>query len=186
MTSTRPGPDAPVQRVAPSSRTGVLIAAGLGLGYLPLAPGTWGSLVSVLLFVPVYYWLEGAAQWFTYLVILLGLTPVALWSIERALEHWKGTDPQPIVIDEIVGQWVAYAGIVAANAGGLPVALAEARWKYLLMGFILFRVFDVAKPFPIRRSERWPGAAGVLLDDLLAGVYASGGVLLAAWAGWLT
>ena len=159
------------------------MATGFGLGYVPRAPGTAGSLASVLLFALLGAWLEGTALQVVYFVVLAGLAPLALWSTGQALEQWKAPDPPAIVIDEILGQWITYAGLVLAGLLGLPVI--GARWKYLLAGFILFRAFDVVKPFPIRRSERLPGASGVVLDDVLAGLYAAVGLLILAWSGWL-
>ncbi|MFQ5777365.1 MAG: phosphatidylglycerophosphatase A [Terriglobia bacterium] len=185
MTIPRVAPEHSAEPAAPPSRAGVLLAAGFGLGYLPLAPGAWGSLASVLLFVPLYYGLEGPTLQLAYFFLLVGLALTALWSTERALEHWKSADPRAIVIDEILGQWVTHAGLMAATALGLPAAVAGPRWQYLLTGFILFRVFDVVKPFPIRRSERLPGAYGVVLDDVLAGFYAGAGLLVLIWTKWL-
>lgn len=186
MTSPRIAPDAASEQPAPPPRGGVLLAAGFGLGYLPLAPGAWGSLASVLLFIPLYYGLEGPTLQLAYFLLLVGLALGALWSTERALEHWKSADPRAIVIDEILGQWVTHAGLVAAMVLKLPATLAGPQWQYLLTGFILFRVFDVVKPFPIRRSERLPGAYGVVLDDVLAGFYAGAGLLVLVWTKWLT
>jgi len=178
MTSAPPVPDV---SSAPASRAGVWLATGFGLGYAPVAPGTAGSLASVALFGLAQGLIKGAAFPLVYLGALAALLLAAWWSTEQALRHWKSSDPQSVVIDEIVGQWVAYSGLIFAEwrqltAGG---------WKYLLAGFILFRAFDVLKPFPIRRSERLPGATGVVVDDVLAGLYAAAGLILLAWTGWL-
>ncbi len=177
MTSVLRAPD-----VSPTtaSRPGVWLATGLGLGYAPVAPGTAGSLASVALFALAQTFLQAAVFPVVYLAGLVALLLVAWWSTEQALRHWQSKDPQAVVIDEIVGQWIAY--------GGLLVPLrqpATGGWKYLVAGFILFRAFDVLKPFPIRRSERLPGAAGVVVDDILAGLYAAAGLTLLAWTGWL-
>ena len=183
MTNT--APDVPVAPGSSSSRPGLVVATGFGLGYVPWAPGTAGSLASVALFAVLHYCLEGTVFHFAYLVVLVWLVPLALWSTEHALARWTLPDPSPIVIDEILGQWLAYAGVVLATLIGLPTGGPAAGWKSLLAGFILFRTFDVVKPFPIRRSERLPGASGVLLDDVLAGVYSALGLLLLAGRGWL-
>lgn len=159
------------------------VASGFGLGFVPKAPGTAGSLASALLFALVSIGLEGALLPVTYFIVLVTLVPVALWSSSRALEEWKTADPPAIVIDEILGQWTTYSGLLLADFAGWSAT--EARWKYLVAGFILFRVFDVVKPFPTRRSERLPGAAGVVVDDVLAGLYAGLVLLLLAWRGWL-
>lgn len=178
-------PETSAQSGTSPSRHGVAVATAFGLGSLPGAPGTAGSLVSVGLFAGLQYALEGGVLQFAYLLVLAWLVPLALWSTEHALRRWSGTDPQVIVIDEIVGQWVTYAGLLLPAVLGWSDGLPGGRWKSLLAGFILFRAFDVVKPFPIRRSERVAGAAGVVLDDVLAGAYAALGLLLLAWRGWL-
>jgi len=159
----------------------VLIATGFGAGTLPKAPGTAGSLLAVALFSALLYGLEGAVLEFSYLFVLAWLLPLALWSTEHARSRWSAHDPQAIVIDEVAGQWVAYAGLLFA----VRLGWSAAGWKSLLAGFILFRVFDVLKPFPIRRAERLGGAAGIVVDDLLAGVYAAAALLGLTAAGWL-
>lgn len=185
MTNPSPTPEAASARVGPN-RQAILIATGFGLGRAPVAPGTAGSLAAVIIFSPLLLGLENPFVQFGYVFFLVALALVGLWSTEQALPHWSTEDPRAVVIDEIVGQWLCYGGLVlAAVFGRLPVP-AAAGWKYLLAGFILFRAFDVLKPFPIRQSERLPGAAGVLLDDALAGVYAGLGLLLLAWTGWLS
>lgn len=165
-----------------AGRTERLLATGLGLGYAPVAPGTAGSLGSVALFAGLLFALEGALFDFGYLVALAALALVAMWSTKRALPHWNTADPQAIVIDEVLGQWLTFGGLLLAAHAGLGPA---ARWKSLLAGFILFRFFDVVKPFPIRRCERVPGAGGIVLDDVVAGLYAALGLAALAWVGWL-
>ena len=178
MTSSPPAPDV---SSTPSSRAGLWLATGFGLGYTPVAPGTAGSLASVALFALAHAFLKGVTFPLTYLAVLVCLLLVAWWSTEQALRHWKTSDPQAVVIDEIVGQWVAYGGVIVAQWRHLT----PGGWKYLLAGFILFRAFDMLKPFPIRRSEGLPGAVGVVVDDVLAGIYAAAGLILLAWTGWL-
>ena len=82
-------------------------------------------------------------------------------------------DPQIVVIDEVSGQLISYFGIGA----GMP------NWKYLLLGFILFRVFDIWKPFPARQAESLPGGLGIMADDWVAGIYAALGLWIARAAG---
>ncbi|HSC77360.1 MAG TPA: phosphatidylglycerophosphatase A [Candidatus Acidoferrales bacterium] len=178
MTSAPPAPDVPSTS---ASRAGVWLATGLGLGYAPVAPGTAGSLASVALFVLAQTFVQPAMFPLVYVAGLVVLLLAAWWSTEQALRHWQSKDPQTVVIDEVVGQWVAYSGIIFAEWRQLTTS----GWKYVVAGFILFRAFDVLKPFPIRRSERLPGAAGVVVDDVLAGLYAAVGLILLAWTGWL-
>src|SRR6201987_2193416 len=102
-------------------------------------------------------------------------------AVIAALGGWKATtaagfrnvsDPQRVVIDEVSGQHMAYL-----------LALAPLNWKYLLLGFILFRVFDIWKPFPARQAESLPGGWGIMADDWVAGIYAAIGLWLARAAG---
>lgn len=166
-----------------ASRGARWLATGLGAGYSPVAPGTAGSLEAVLLYALLTALCDATFLPFVYLAALAVFALLAFWSTTRALPHWGIADPQPIVIDEVLGQWVTYGGLAAAVALGWP---GGAGWKSLLAGFILFRAFDVLKPFPLRRSERLPGALGVVLDDVLAGFYGGLGLLLLAWTRWLT
>jgi phosphatidylglycerophosphatase A len=98
------------------------------------------------------------------LVILVSLA--GLWAAGRAAAHLKKKDPQIVVVDEIAGQLIAYLGLATPGTFAL-------NWKYLLAGFILFRVFDIWKPFPARRAESLPGGLGIMADDWIAGLYAA-------------
>ncbi len=144
-----------------------LIASGLGSGFLPRAPGTWGSLAGLAI---------GAALLSAGPAALAGgalaAAALALWSIPRAagIGLWPRrkadqADPGWIVIDEIAGQCVALLG------------LHRPGWLGLALGFALFRVFDIAKPGPVGWADRLGGAFGILADDLLAGAAAA--ILLA-------
>lgn len=189
MTTTLEMSDAAGQKTA--AGWPVRLATVFGLGYSPVAPGTAGSLAAVALFTPFLFVLPSAgglapplAGLASYVVALGVLAAAGWWSTEKALPHWGGHDPQAIVIDEVVGQWLSYGGLVAATATE-TYEPGGAGWKYLLAGFILFRVFDVTKPFPIRRVERWRGATGVLADDILAGVFAAVILWVVTAKGWL-
>lgn len=138
------------------------IACGFGTGMLPLVPGTWGSALGValwLLIPPQLIWQVGACV----IVFLLGW----LASVQVCRRHGLN-DPSQVVVDEVVGVWITLAA--------LP---RQAFW--LLVGFFLFRVFDVLKPFPIRALERrFKGGFGVMIDDVAAGT-AAGLVGYGAW-----
>jgi len=130
------------------------IATGGGLGYAPIAPGTVASLPPALLvwaLAPHDAWLLAAA---------VLVTVVGIWAAGREARRVGLKDPSSIVVDEVAGMALALVGH--------PHTLG---WTLGL--FVLFRVMDVWKPFPIRRLEALPGGAGIVLDDLLAGVYAS-------------
>jgi len=177
--STQPNPSVTPKK--PKPRFALFIATAAGLGYLPKAPGTWGSLAGIF-----FYWLftRPAATLTDFfsrlhipitiphypmparLILLAGVgiaaALVGVWSATTAANYSGQDDPQFVVIDEVSGQFLTYF-----------LALAAANWKYLLLGFILFRLFDIWKPFPIRRAESLPGGWGIMADDWLAGVYAA-------------
>ena len=133
----------------------ILIATGLYSGYLPKAPGTWGSLVGLLLFFLL--------QKFSlplYLTVLAGLFIVGTFAAGETEKILDSRDPGIVVIDEIVGMLISLIAI-------------PAKPLYLLLGFILFRLFDIVKPFPIRLiDQRFHGGLGIMLDDVVAGIYA--------------
>ena len=131
-------------------------------GRMPKAPGTWGSLAAAVLAPFLFLPLPFLAR----LAALLLLFPAGAWSAGRA-EHVLGRkDPGHVVVDELWGQWIAI----------LPLAAAEAYW--IIPAFLLFRLFDIAKPWPVRASERWlPGGWGIMIDDGFAGLYAMIAVL---------
>jgi phosphatidylglycerophosphatase A len=144
------------------------IATGLGLGYLPKAPGTFGSLLGVLLAWgllsvssarPVGGFLIGVG-------LLVVVSLLGLWASSRAAAYLQKKDPQIVVVDEVAGQLIAYAALAIPPVSPL-------NWQYLLAGFILFRVFDICKPFPARLAESFPGGVGIMADDWIAGVYAA-------------
>ncbi len=153
-------------------RLGLFLATCGYLGYSPVAPGTVGSAVGLLVFVAVR--LSGS------LAVELGaigaIFAVGVWSGSVAERHFGATDPAPVIIDEVIGMLITLAMIPVTAQGAVA-------------GFLLFRVLDVVKPWPANRLERLPGGLGVMADDAMAAVYGNVGlrVLVAlAPAGWLT
>ena len=136
-------------------RLGVFVATGAFVGYAPVAPGTFGSALGLAVLFVVRHSLSPSAEGVT-LVLLAG---IGVWSASEAERHFGRTDPGYIVIDEVVGMLVTLA-FLPVNAVGILVA------------FLLFRLFDVVKPWPARRFERLHGGLGVMLDDVMAGIYA--------------
>ena len=134
----------------------VAVGTGCGAGFSPFAPGTVGSAVGVALFIPL------AARGLPAVAVASALLlPVGVWAAAVCGKRYGAHDHRRIVIDEIVGQFVALAGFPARPA-------------WLLAGFLLFRFFDVWKPFPARFiDQRWRTPYGVMADDLVAGVYAN-------------
>lgn len=138
----------------------LVVATSLGAGYSPLAPGTAGSLLSVALWVLLHRWFPAALQIPYHLVLIAVLTVVGIWASTRSEIFFGEVDPQRTVIDEVVGQQIAYLGLLSFD------------WKSLLLGFILFRLFDIWKPYPIRKIQAWRGGVGIVMDDVGAGLYA--------------
>jgi phosphatidylglycerophosphatase A len=152
-------------------RLALAIATSLGLGYLPKAPGTWGSLAGILIYALTlfYFPLPAASRTLAVTaVVALALAAGGVWAADRAANFSGRKDPQFVVIDEVSGQHLTYA-----------LALAPLNWKYLLLGFILFRAFDIWKPFPARQAESLPGGLGIMADDWAAGLYAALGLWFA-------
>ncbi|MDE1899192.1 MAG: phosphatidylglycerophosphatase A [Xanthomonadaceae bacterium] len=133
------------------------IALGFGSGLVPRAPGTAGSLAALLPWLALRQ-----LPWPQYLAVLLLAFALGVWACERAGRRIGLHDPGAFVIDEFVGQWVAL----------IPALLAP--WWAVAAGFVLFRLFDIAKPWPVRWADRRVGGGlGVMLDDLLAGALAA-------------
>jgi phosphatidylglycerophosphatase A len=122
-----------------------------GVGYLPVMPGTWGSLAGLPL-----WWLLSHLGFWGYALACLVLMAVSVWASGVAQEY-LGPDHPAIVLDEIMGLLIALAGI--------PFS-----WQWLLIGFALFRLLDILKPFPIKYGEKLPGGWGVVMDDVAAGL----------------
>jgi phosphatidylglycerophosphatase A len=137
----------------------VLIATFFGAGRIKPGPGTWGSLAAAILWFFASSHIPPTKQaWAT--VIAAGIvTLVGIPAATRVARANATKDPQFVVIDEVAGQLVTLIG-------------APLGWKTFLVGFILFRVFDILKPFPVRRLERLPEGTGIVVDDLGAGIYA--------------
>ena len=135
-------------------RLGVFIATCAYVGYAPVAPGTWGSGVGLV----VYYLVRRQQSLAIELGVLAVIFLVGLWAATEAEHHFGGIDPGPVVIDEVIGMLMTLALH--------PVNLFGA-----ILGFLIFRVLDVVKPWPARRLELLPGGFGVVLDDAMAGLY---------------
>jgi len=130
------------------------LATSAGVGYIPFAPGTFGSLVGLLL-----WWLVPSNVLFQLALIAI-LFVAGSWSGSVAERHFGSTDPGPVVIDEVLGMLVT-------------LFLNPVTWVGALLGFLLFRVSDIVKPFPANKLEQLHGGIGVMADDLMAAVYAN-------------
>lgn len=173
----------PTEIPAPRQRTAgdyiALAIATCGVGYLPIAPGTIGSLVGVGLYLAVsgglYQVFEANAargrlnllyvftpQLATMLLLIFVVSLAGIWAATRAEKATQKKDPSIVVIDEVAGQMIAL----------LSAPFWIQTWWSILSAFILFRLFDIWKPYPIRRLDALESGLGIMADDLLAGVYA--------------
>ncbi len=145
----------------------VWIATCGAVGHCPLVPGTAGAAVGLVLVAGLgrlplsRTWLRG------FLALLsVGAFALGVWAAGRGEKFFARVDPGQVVIDEVLGQMVTF------------LAQPDAPWKWLVAGFVLFRIFDVVKPFPARRAEHLSGGWGIMLDDVVAGAYSLAALLL--------
>lgn len=160
-----------------------LAVTTFGVGYIPLAPGTWGSAVGVLIYL-LFGWLTSKtdallsgrgfqdaqiAAWNHAVILILFLLfcLLGIWASSRATRLFKNKDPQQAVVDEVIGQLIVFLFIPFAT-----------NWWIVLAGFLLFRLFDIWKPYPIDSLQNLPVGIGVCADDILAGVYGGGALAL--------
>jgi len=138
----------------------IWIATGLGSGYFPVAPGTAGSALGLALVIAFRQTsLDALGLAVTLAACAALLFVVGVWSAGKAEKVFGRVDPGQVVIDEVAGQILTF------------VATPRVAWMGLIVGFILFRAFDIVKPFPARRAERLPGGWGIMVDDVVAGLY---------------
>lgn len=138
------------------TRLAVFLATASYCGYFPIAPGTAGSAAGLIVYLLV--WWTGSPIVETALIALT--FAAGTWAATRAERFFGGIDPGPVVIDEVLGMLITLAFI--------PVG-----WTAALAGFVLFRVFDVIKPYPANRLEKLHGGFGIMADDAMAGIYAN-------------
>jgi phosphatidylglycerophosphatase A len=143
-------------------RVAVLIATAAGAGYVPVAPGTAGSAVGLAIYFLTRHW-SPAVQ----VAGLAAISLLGVWASYEAARHFQKEDPRQVVIDEVAGQLLTLLLLGAGVVGAV-------------LGFLMFRVLDVLKPWPASRLEALPGGWGIMADDLMAGVY--GWLLLRAAA----
>jgi phosphatidylglycerophosphatase A len=152
------------------NRVGLFIATCGYLGYVPVAPGTFGSAAGLA----VFFLIRSTGSVTLELAAILVLFAIGIWSGTIAEHHFGGVDPAPVIMDEVVGMLITLAF--------LPVSVTGA-----VVGFLVFRVLDVFKPWPSAQFERLPGGLGVMADDGMAAIY--GNVMMHGliWVtpGWL-
>jgi phosphatidylglycerophosphatase A len=135
------------------NRIAIWLATVGGLGHAPIAPGTFGSAAGVALYWVTRHWSTPSQ-----LVLILVVSVVGTWAATKAAAHFGREDPGQVVIDEVAGQLVT-------------LALTGAGLTAVIVGFLLFRILDIIKPYPANRFERLHGGLGIMADDLMAGVY---------------
>jgi len=141
------------------SKAANLISTWFGCGYAPAAPGTVGSVAALAIAWLLVRYAGWQPLWFGLLV--LAATAPAIWAAGVTALQQQQKDPQLVVVDEVLGQWLALAGARALN------------FKSWVGAVILFRLFDIWKPAPVRQLEKLPGGTGIVADDLMAGIYAA-------------
>ena len=144
-----------------------LLATWFGCGYFPKAPGTAGTLggLAVALLIDRLF---GWPPWAYAALALVALWP-SIWSATFVARDMGRKDPQLVVVDEVIGVWITLAGATRLN------------WQSWLLAFLLFRLFDIWKPWPVRKLEALPDGTGIVMDDAMAGIY---GALVLFTAGW--
>ncbi len=148
-----------------------LALATWGVGYIPGAPGTYGSAVAVAIYLGIDSWViargfGGASIHAIISVSLLIFCLIGIWASGRSIPMLGNEDPHSAVVDEIMGQFITFCFIPFGRG-----------WPFILAGFLLFRLFDIWKPYPIDSLQSLPGGIGICADDIIAGVYA--GICLA-------
>jgi phosphatidylglycerophosphatase A len=134
----------------------IFFSTGLYAGKMPVAPGTWGALVAL-----PFYWLLSHISFFFQVLALFPLLGISIWLASEASRIMGDKDPSSVVIDEIIGMLIALTGAPFSSF-------------YIIWAFVLFRIFDIFKPFPIKTVEKkMPGGWGIVMDDVLAGIFAN-------------
>lgn len=146
------------------TRLAVLLATVAYCGYFPIAPGTVGSAAGLVVYLLVW-WTQSPILEAGLIVFIFA---AGTWAATHAERYFGGIDPGPVVVDEVLGMLVTLAFI--------PVG-----WSAALAGFVLFRVFDVIKPYPANRLEKFHGGFGIMADDAMAGIYANLALRLLMW-----
>ena len=152
------------------TRLAVFVATVAYCGYFPIAPGTVGSAAGLLVYLLVWWAQSPVVE----VGLIVALFAAGVWAGTTAERYFGGIDPGPIVIDEVVGMLMTLAFIPAG-------------WSGAIAGFVLFRIYDVLKPYPAGRFERLHGGLGVMADDAMAAVYANISLRIVMWLvpGWI-
>ncbi len=156
----------PSSAPAKPSRLVLALGSALGTGYAPIASGTFGSALAV-----AWCFIPGAASTGALIPLIIILLVIGARAAEQ-MEAYYGPDPAEVTVDEVVGQWITFLF--------LPISA-----PLLVAGFFIFRIFDIIKPYPARRIDRHRGGWPIMLDDVVAGIYANLVLQAAVWVGVL-
>jgi phosphatidylglycerophosphatase A len=155
------------RRISFADTVSTVVSTWFGCGYAPAAPGTAGAAAAIGIAVLIEHYTPWKPGWFA--ALALAVSGPGIWAAGETARQRQLKDPGFVVVDEVVGQWLALAGARALN------------WKSYLAAFLLFRLFDIWKPPPVRQLEALPGGVGIVADDLMAGVYAALVLFAAGW-----
>lgn len=169
----------PFSSFSPQERIKIAVATLGGVGFTPKIPGTVGSLLAL---VPILLLVSVGNDYNTAFILGVGIVLsllLGLWSVPVMEAHW-GNDPGCVVIDELLGMWTVllFTVLIPIFSPSLPQLM-----MWMMVGFVLFRFFDITKPFPISWLNEQKGAFFVMIDDVLAAIYASGGLFF-IWLTW--
>jgi phosphatidylglycerophosphatase A len=142
------------------SKLARLIASFFYVGFIPLIPGTFGSLAAFAIYFPLIHYTH---DWRIQAACIIFITGIGIWASHRTQLDSKIEDPSFVVIDEVAGQLIT-------------LFLVPFSWYAIIAGFLLFRILDIIKPAPARKAEDLPGGWGIMMDDVIAGIY--GNILL--------
>jgi len=145
-------------------RLAVFVATVAYCGYFPIAPGTAGSAAGLVVYLLVWWTRSPVVE----IALIAATFAAGTWAAGHAERYFGGIDPGQVVIDEVLGMLITLAFIPAG-------------WAAMLVGFVLFRIFDVIKPYPANRLEKFHGGFGVMADDAMAGVYANIALRVLMW-----
>lgn len=136
----------------------VIIASGFGSGFFPFAPGTAGAALATIIWLVISFFVSYYTLLFITAALIVIFTVLGVWSTNVLEPEW-GEDPSKVVVDEMVGVWIPLLAVDADH------------WYLALVAFALFRLLDIFKPLGIRKMEDFKGGVGVMMDDILAGIY---------------
>lgn len=136
----------------------IIIATGFGTGFWPWGPGTAGAILATLVWLALWATFQFVVLEVVVLLLIVLFTALGIWATAKLTPFW-GDDPSRVVVDEMVGVWIAL--------------LMAAEWKTAIAALLLFRFFDIVKPLGIRSIDRRQGAFWVMADDIVAGIYAA-------------